>query len=80
MKMAGRLNFEFFKWSTLASAEWRLQDGELDSIIPVPECHRHLVKWIQGSSHLIVYTHPEQVNQWLKSHIQESGEANEHLI
>jgi surfactin synthase thioesterase subunit len=82
-EMLEEMDFEFFKWSSNAAAEWQYEfnpddfktpihqlHGEKDNIITIKD--RSHVDVLKEASHLINFTHAKEVNQWIREKISPS--------
>ena len=81
--MVDDMNFEFFRWALGACADWDPQDRFLGQNLPfeifelqgehdpvIPRSLEGQVAVIPNGSHLIQYTHAQEVNGWLQKHLQ----------
>jgi pimeloyl-ACP methyl ester carboxylesterase len=80
--MTEDMDMDFFRWSVSAAANWDYEfkahdfsmpiyqiRGEGDNVIPNPKPGESEV--VKGAKHLINYTHPEEVNQWILTKLRQ---------
>lgn len=79
IEMADEMDYNFFRWSSNAAATWDYEFNSADFKTPIMQIHGEHDSIItkspeseilKGAGHLINYTHATELNEWIKSKMQ----------